>query len=60
MATWHGGADPLLNMDIAALAGTVSKAVHVCRAGDDLYSAMASAACGVSETGGPAAEIRSR
>lgn len=40
MATWHKTADPLLNMDITALAGTVSKEVINCRQGDDVAMAM--------------------
>lgn len=43
MATWHKGADPLLNMDIAALAGTVSKTVHTCAQGESLGGGMAAA-----------------
>lgn len=43
MATWHKVADPLLNMDIPALATTVSKWVHVCGLGEDLGAAMAAA-----------------
>jgi len=44
MATWHKGADPLLNMDIAALAATVSKSVHTCQPGESLGAAMHAAA----------------
>lgn len=43
MATWHKGADPLLNMDIPALAGTVSKAVVQCQAGTDVGAGMRAA-----------------
>lgn len=43
MATWHKGADPLLNMDIDAIAETVSNHVKVCTDGDNLYEAMAQA-----------------
>lgn len=43
MATWHKGADPLLNMDIESIAHTVSSHVMVCADGDDLYEAMAQA-----------------
>lgn len=43
MATWHKGADPLLNMDIESIAKTVSNHVRVCTDGDDLYKAMAQA-----------------
>ena len=43
MATWHKGADPLLNMDIESIAGTVSSHVRTCAKGDDLYASMAEA-----------------
>jgi len=43
MATWHKGADPLLNMNITSIAETVSNHVQVCRDGDNLYEAMAQA-----------------
>lgn len=43
MATWHKAADPLLNMNIESIAGTVSDHVRTCTAGDDLYAAMAEA-----------------
>lgn len=43
MATWHKDADPLLNMDVEALAKTVSKYVQVCSDGDNLYDAMSRA-----------------
>ena len=43
MATWHKNADPLLNMDIEAVAKTVSSHVRVCDDGADLYQAMAEA-----------------
>ncbi|PSC72378.1 acetolactate synthase large subunit [Micractinium conductrix] len=43
MATWHKGADPLLNSDIAALASTVGTHVHACTPGEDLGAAMAAA-----------------
>lgn len=43
MATWHKGADPLLNMDVEAIANTVSNHVKVCTEGDDLYQVMAKA-----------------
>lgn len=43
MATWHKQSDPLLNMDVEKLAQSVSKHVHVCKEGDDLYSAMVEA-----------------
>jgi len=43
MATWHKGADPLLNMDIQALAGTVSKEVVACAPGDNLHARMTQA-----------------
>jgi acetolactate synthase-1/2/3 large subunit len=41
MASWHKDADPLLNMDIPRLAGTVSKVVIECKDGDDLAEKMA-------------------
>ncbi|GAB4823280.1 hypothetical protein N2152v2_010326 [Parachlorella kessleri] len=44
MATWHKEADPLLNMDIAALAATVSTSVHTCQRGESLAAAMSAAA----------------
>lgn len=40
MATWHKAADPLLNMNIPALAHTISKSVIECQPGDDLQSRM--------------------
>ena len=43
MATWHKAADPLLNMNIESIAGTVSGHVRTCTTGDDLYAAMAEA-----------------
>jgi acetolactate synthase I/II/III large subunit len=43
MATWHKAADPLLDMDIPALAGTVSKTVLRIGAGDDPAAKMAEA-----------------
>lgn len=43
MATWHKGADPLLNMDVEGIAVKVSKEVWTCRDGEDLYRAMATA-----------------
>jgi acetolactate synthase-1/2/3 large subunit len=43
MATWHKGADALLDSDVAALARVVSKAVVECAPGGDLGGAMARA-----------------
>jgi acetolactate synthase-1/2/3 large subunit len=43
MATWHKGADPLLNMDIPRLAATVSEVVIECKDGDNLSEKMGEA-----------------
>lgn len=43
MASWHVGADPLLAMDVPALAATVSAHVAVCGVGNDVSAAMVSA-----------------
>lgn len=50
MATWHKGADPLLNSNIPALAGIVSRHTHTCAPGENLGAAMAAA---VAATTGP-------
>ncbi|KAL4420103.1 hypothetical protein ABPG77_000584 [Micractinium sp. CCAP 211/92] len=56
MATWHRPADPLLNSNIPALAGTVSSHTHVCVPGEDLGAAMtaavAAATCPTGSAGG--------
>lgn len=44
MATWHAHTDPLLSMDISALASTVSKSVDTCEPHDSLTAAMVRAA----------------
>lgn len=44
MASWHEAADPLLNMDMCALAGTVSKVTAVAKSAGEL-SKEVKAAC---------------
>lgn len=58
MATWHHPADPLLNSDIPALAGTVSSHTHVCVPGEDLGAAMAAAVAAATCTAGSAGGSR--
>ena len=43
MATWHKPADALLDSDVGALAGTVSRRVHCIEPGEELVAAMAAA-----------------
>ena len=57
MATWHKESDPLLNMDIVALANTVSKAVVECKEKDALAARMAEA-CKVAKAPTPAGASR--
>lgn len=57
MATWHKDADPLLNMDICALANTVSKEVVVCAEKDNLSARMAQA-CKAAKAATPAGMSR--
>ena len=57
MATWHKAADPLLDMDIAALAATVSKEVVSCGDGDSLAVKM-SQACAAAKAATPAGHSR--
>jgi len=49
MATWHKDADPLLNMNIPHLAGTVSNIVIECKNGDELSEKMAQACTAAQE-----------
>jgi acetolactate synthase I/II/III large subunit len=53
MATWHKEADALLNMDVDALASTISKQVFHCGQDDDLEQKMTQACASALEPGQP-------
>jgi acetolactate synthase-1/2/3 large subunit len=57
MASWHSAADPLLNMDIDALAGTVSRTVVRCATEDSPAARMAEA-CAAAASPAPAGAPR--
>ena len=57
MSTWHASADPLLSMDIEALASTVSCSVHTASTAADLTAAMAGA-CRAATARRPAGQSR--
>lgn len=50
MATWHQSADPLLNMNLVALASTVSKSVTVTSSASNLAAEVSKACCATAKS----------